>query len=181
LHADYPQLQIHCAAEVVSTLLSGSHGQGVLPDSLALHSNCNLWSGHVTAACTLAAQLLEVAPTASLSSTHLPQLSLEESSFHWHSPNAELSDLNADSAAKAWDGQQRWQSDSNAAVPSEAVALPHKILMHLASHELDVDQSAWAAVWELYSSRPGIAGEMSCVHTLGCSSLQGQGTDIPDS
>ncbi|DBA99189.1 TPA: hypothetical protein ACH3X3_011810 [Trebouxia sp. C0006] len=167
--------------EVVSTLLSGGHGQGMLPDSLALHSNCNLWSGHVTAACTLAAQLLEVAPTASLSSTHLPQLSLEESSFHWHSPNAELSDLNADSAARAWDGQQRWQSDSNAAVPSEAVALPHKILMHLASHELDVDQSAWAAVWELYSSRPGIAGEMSCVHTLGCSSLQGQGTDIPDS
>ncbi|KAL0055726.1 hypothetical protein WJX82_003798 [Trebouxia sp. C0006] len=143
--------------EVVSTLLSGGHGQGMLPDSLALHSNCNLWSGHVTAACTLAAQLLEVAPTASLSSTHLPQLSLEESSFHWHSPNAELSDLNADSAARAWDGQQRWQSDSNAAVPSEAVALPHKILMHLASHELDVDQSAWAAVWELYSSRPGIA------------------------
>ena len=165
----------------MSTLLSGGHGQGMLPDSLALHSNCNLWSGHVTAACTLAAQLLEVAPTASLSSTHLPQLSLEESSFHWHSPNAELSDLNADSAARAWDGPQRWQSDSNAAVPSEAVALPHKILMHLASHELDVDQSAWAAVWELYSSRPGIAGEMSCVHTLGCSSLQGQGTDIPDS
>ncbi len=160
-------MQIHCAAEVVSTSLNGSHGQGMLADNAALHSNCNLWSGLVTAACTLAAQLLEVAPTASLSSTHLSQLSSEDS-FHLQSPNAKLPDLDADSAAKAWDGQQQWQSDNSAAVPSASIVLPHKIVMHLASHELVIDQSAWAAVWELYSSRPGIAGEISRVRTLGC-------------
>ena len=171
LHADYPQLLTHCAAEVGSTLLSGGHGQGVIADNIALHSNRNLWSGLVTAACTLAAQLLEAAPTSRLASTHLPQLSLEESSFHLQSSNAKLSDLDADSAAKAWDGQHQWQNDK-AAMPSAAVALPHKILMHLASHELDVDQSAWAAVWKLYSSRPGIAGKTCPVHTLGCCSLQ---------
>ncbi len=146
---------------MVSTLLSGAHGQGVIGDSLALHSSCNLWSGLVTAACTLAAQLLEVAPTARLASSHLPQLSLEESSFHLQSSNAELSDFDAKSSAKAWDGQQQWQSDK-AAMPSAGGALPHKIVMHLASHELDIDQSAWAAVWELYSSGPGIAGKTWC-------------------
>ena len=145
LHAYYPQLLTNSAAEVGSTLLSGGHGQGVIADSIALHSNRNLWSP-VTAACTLAAQLLEAAPTARLASTPLPELSLEESSFHLQSSNAELSDLDADSAAKGWEGQQQWQSDNNAAVPSGAVALPHKIISHLASHELDVDQSAWAAL-----------------------------------
>ncbi len=180
LHADYPQLQTQCAAEVVSTLLSGDHGQGVIADSLALHSNCSLWSGLVTAACTLAAQLLEVAPSARLSSSHLPQLSSEDSTFHLQSPNAELSDLDADASAKAGDGQQQWQSDK-AAVPSVGVALPHKIVVHMASHEQDIDQSAWAAVWKLYSGRPGIAGKMSCVCTLDCCSLHRQGTDIPDS
>ena len=171
LHADHPQLQIHCAAEVVSTLLSGGHGQGVIADNVALHSNCNLWSGLVTAACTLAAQLLKVAPTARSSSGHLPDLSLEDSSFRLQSSSAELSDLDAHPSAKAWDGQQQWQSDK-AAMPSAGVALAHKIVMHLASHALDIDQSAWAAVWQLYSSRPGIAGKISRVRTLGCCSLQ---------
>ncbi len=167
LHADYPQLQTHFAAEVVSTLLSGHNGQGMIADNVALDSNCNLWSGLVTAACTLATQLLEAAPTARLASSHLPQLSLEESNFHLQSASAELSDLDADASAKAGDGQQQWQSDK-AAMPSMGVALPHKIVMHLASHEQDIDQSAWAAVWKLYSSGPGIAGEISCVRTLGC-------------
>ncbi|KAL0018585.1 hypothetical protein WJX77_002068 [Trebouxia sp. C0004] len=117
--------------EVESTLLSGGQGQGVVAHHVALHSNCNVWSGLVTAACTLAAQLLEVAPTARLSSGHLPELSSEDSNFHLQSPDAELSDLDADSSAKAWDGQRQWQSDK-AGMPSTGVALPHKIVMHLA-------------------------------------------------